>query len=54
MMAEQVRTPGGLVPPSGRKLGPQMFLPLTLAEITAGIVVGPKPPSAGRHAHIAV
>ena len=29
MMAEQVRTAGGLVPPSGRKLGPQMFLPLT-------------------------
>ena len=25
----QFRTAGGLVLPSGRKLGPQMFLPLT-------------------------
>ena len=35
MMAEQVRAAGGLALPSGRKLGPQMFLPLTIAEIAA-------------------
>ncbi len=36
-MAEQVGTAGGLAQPSGRKLGPQMFLPLTACSRLRGI-----------------